>query len=177
MDTRFTTHRGDSPQSFGIVGVAFAFLCLLAGWLQAAPPPSIRASGRHQTLQVLDITQPAVFPEQPWHLVAPNPFGPTIVVWSVEPFQNATTTGIDQVDAGLFLTTHTKGQSSQNWQVVIPQGRTSFRSGQTTGHVVAGSYGGNGEVGVTVSFLCHEQSVVADGNYETTVVGTITEAF
>lgn len=176
MDWRSTTHRSGSSQSFGIAGVAFAFLCLIAWQLDAGPPPSIKATGGTQSLVVLDTTQPAIFPEQPWHLIAPNPFGASIVVWTVAPFHNVVRPE-NRVDAGLFLRMRTKGQSNRDWQVVIPQARTSFRTGQPSAHVVAGSYGGNGEAGVTVSFLCHEQPVIADGNYETTVIGTITEAF
>ncbi len=178
MDARSTTHRDGSLRSFGIAGAVFLCLCVLGVEVQqtvAEPPPSIRAAGKTQSLTVVDTSQPLIFPEQGWKLTAPNPFGPTIAVWTIEPFRNISDPQI-QVDAALNLTIGKRGKDG-NWQVLMPQDRTHFPSGRIAAHVVAGSQGGNGEAGITVSFLCHEQPFVADGEYEATVVGTITEAF
>lgn len=178
MDARSTTHRGGSPRSFGNVGVAFLYLCVVGVNVSRAiaePPPSIRAAGKTQSLTVVNPSQPANFPEQGWHLNAPRPFGPTIVVWTIEPFRHVSDPQI-QVDAALNLSIGKRGKDG-NWKILMPQDRTHFPSGRTAAHVVAGSQGGNGEAGITVSFLCHEQPFVADGEYEATVVGTITEAF
>ncbi len=150
-------------------------MCVDVNRTVAAPPPAIRAAGKTQSLTVVDISQPLIFPEQGWKLTAPNPFGPTIAVWTIEPFRNVADPQI-QVDAGLNLTMGKRGKEG-NWQVLMPQDRTYFTGGRTAAQVVAGSQGGNGEAGITVSFLCHEQPFVADGEYEATVVGTITEAF
>ncbi len=178
MDTRSTMHRDGSPQSFGIAGAVFLCLCIVCAHMSqsvAAPPPAIRATGKTQSLTVVNPSQPLIFPEQGWNLTAPNHFGPTITVWSIEPFRNVADPQ-SQVDAGLNLTIGKRGKDG-NWQVLMPQDRTHFPSGRTMAHVVAGSSGGNGEAGITVSFLCQEQPFVADGQYEATVVGTITEAF
>ena len=178
MDTRSTTHRGGSPRSFGIAGAVFLCLCVLSVDMNrtvAEPPPSIRAPGKTQSLTVIDPSQPLIFPEQGWKLTAPSHFGPTIAVWTIQPFRHVADPRI-QVDAALNLTIGKRGKDG-NWQVIMSQDRTHFSSGRTAAHVVAGSQGGNGDAGITVSFLCHEQPFVADGEYEATVVGTITEAF
>ena len=178
MDTRLTTHRGSSPRSFGIAEAVFLCLCVVCVDISrtlAEPPPSIRATGKTQSLTVIDTSQPLIFPEQSWKLTAPNHFGPTITVWSIAPFRNVADSQI-QIDAALNLTIGNRGKDG-NWQVLMPHDRTHFSSGRTAAHVVAGSQGGNGDAGITVTFLCHEQPFVADGEYEATVVGTITEAF
>ena len=178
MDTRSTTHRGGSPRSFGIAGA----VCLCLGIVGvdmnqtvAEPPPSIRAAGKTQSLTVINPSQPLIFPEQGWKLTAPSHFGPTIAVWTIEPFRNVADPQ-SQVDAALNLSIGNRGKPG-SWQIIVPQDRTHFSSGRTAAHVVAGSQGGNGDAGITVSFLGHEQPFVADGEYEATVVGTITEAF
>ena len=178
MDSRSTTtNRCGSPRSFGITGAAFLFL--VVGWStrpgHADQPPSIRASGQSQILQVLEPFHPAIFPEQSWHFVAPKPFGATVAVWSIEAFQN-THDPNPRVDAQLNLRILDHGHSGA-WQVMVHQDRTDFQQGRTFAHVVAASGGGHGECGVTVSFLGQEQPFAADGVYEATVVGTITEAF
>ncbi len=178
MDTRSTTHRGGSPRSLGIAGAVFLCLCvvfLAVPHIGAQQPAAISASGASQSLNVADPTQPAVFPVQGWKLTAPNPFGATIAVWTIEPFRHVADPQI-QVDAALNLSIGVRGKPG-SWQIIIPNDRTHFSSGRTMAHVVAGSQGGNSEAGITVSFLGHEQPFVADGEYEATVVGTITEAF
>lgn len=176
MDATLTTHRGGSPRSLGIMGAAVLFLYVSSvDWSAAAPPPSIHASGKPQSLQVLDTFQPGIFPEQSWKIVAPNPFGPTMAIWTVTPFTNLKDPK-SFVDSQLNLRTVSHGNSG-GWQVFVPQARTTVTRGMNTASVVAASQGGHGEVGITVSFLGHEQPFVSDGAYETTVVGTITEAF
>ena len=158
------------------MGAACLFLyVVVVSWSAAAPPPTIHASGKPQSLYVIDATQPAIFPEQVWKIIAPNPLGPTVAIWTVTPFTNSKDPK-SFVDAQLNLRTLSQGHLG-GWQVFVPQSRTSATSGMNTASVVAASQGGNGDVGVTVSFLCHEQPFITDGVYETTVVGTITEAF
>ena len=178
MDTRSTTHRGGSTRSFGIAGAVFLCLCvvfLAVPHIGAQQPAAISASGTSQSLNVADPTQPAYFPVQSWKLTAPNPFGATIAVWTIEPFRNVADPQI-QVDAALNLSIGHRGKPG-SWQIIVPQDRTHFRSGMTMARVVAGSQGGNSDAGITVSFLGNEQPILADGQYEATVVGTITEAF
>ena len=176
MDATSKTHRSGSSRSYGIMGAAFLFLDVIpVDWSVAAPPPAIHASGKPQGLHVLDTSQPGVFPEQSWKIVAPNPLGPTVAVWTVTPFTNAKDPK-SYVDAQLNLRTVIRGNSG-GWQVLVPQARTAVTRGTSMASVAAASQGGNGEVGITVSFLGHEQPIVTDGVYETTVVGTITEAF
>lgn len=175
MDAASKKTRRGSLRSFGIVGAACLFLYVWGAWSAAAPPPTIHSSGEQVSLQVLDASQPAIFPEQGWKITAPNPFGPTVAIWTVMPFTNLKDPK-SLVDAQLNLRALDRGKSG-GWEVFVPQARTAFRSGMNTASVVAASQGGNGEAGITVSFLSHEQPFVTDGVYETTVVGTITEAF
>lgn len=174
MDTRFTTHSLSSMRSFGMAG-AVLFLWGAFSILGAQQPPAIRAKGFPLHLVVIDPTKPLVFPEQPWTLVAPNPFGPTITVWSLEPFQSLSDPKL-RVDAALDLSIRGRSRKS-DWDIIIPHDRTSFAHGRTTAEVVAGSIGGNGEAGITVTFLGHEQPFLAAGEYEATVIGTISEGF
>ena len=176
MDASQTTIRCGYLRSLRIVGAAFLFLYVcIATRSVAAPPPSITAAGKAQSMVVVTNTQPAVFPEQSWRIVAPNPLGPTVAVFSLMPFQSLHDSS-SRVDAQLNLRTLSGGKSG-SWQVLVPQARTVSTIGTNTASVVAASLGGNGEMGITVSFLCHEHPFLTDGIYETTVVGTITEAF
>ncbi len=179
MDARSTTHTDGPPRSFRMLGAVCLYLCcgiLVVIPSLAEPPPSIRASNKHQSLPIVDHSRPAVFPEQSWNIVAPHPLKPTIAIWTIEPFRNVADPK-SQVDAQLNLTLPPYGGHSGDWQVMIHQDRTAFGSGRTTAHVVAGSVGGHANAGITVSCLCHEQPFLSDGAYEATVVGTITEAF
>ncbi len=176
MDASLTTTRRGDLRSIWNAGAACLFLYVSAATQPlAAPPPSIQAGGKAQSLYVVDSTQPATFPEQSWRIVAPNPVGPTVAVFSVTPFQNLKD-ATSRVDTQMNLRTLNRGPFG-NWIVFVPQARTVTNSGTNTASVVAASQGGNGEVGLTVSFLCHERPYLTDGAYETTVIGTITEAF
>lgn len=171
-----TTTRGGFLRSLRIVGAAFLLFCVtVATRTVAAPPPSIQAAGKAQSTYAVDTTQPIVFPEQSWRIVAPNILGPTVAVFSTAPFHNVKDPS-SQVDAQLNLRALSRGLVN-GWVVLAPQARTVTASGTTTASVAAASVGGNGEMGVTVSFLCHERPFLTDGVYETTIVGTITEAF
>lgn len=176
MDASVTTIRGGLLRSLRIVGAAFLLFCVtVAPRTGAAPPPSIQAAGKAQSTYAIDTTQPVVFPEQSWRIVAPNILGPTVAVFSTVPFQNVKDHN-SHVDAQLNLRALSRGLAN-GWTVLVPQARTATTSGTTTASVAAASVGGNGDMGVTVSFLCHERPFLTDGVYETTVIGTITEAF
>lgn len=176
MDAKVTTNRCGSPRSFGIMGAAFLlFVVALLTHCLANPPPAIRAHGQAQTIEMADNFHPTTFPEQGWQIVAPKPFGATIATWSIQPFQN-TKDPSQWIDAQLNLRILDHGQAG-SWHLLVSQDRTDFHHGRTSAVVAAGSSGGNGEGGITVSFLGQEQPYAADGVYEATVVGTITEAF
>ena len=173
MDTRPTTHSYGTSRSFGIAGAVLFLGGFVCGW--AEQPPSIRATNRDQSQVVVNPSQALIFPEQRWNLVAPNPFGATVAVWSVEPFQNVNDRQI-RVDAALDLATSGRGRKS-DWKIIAAYDRTDFGHGKSLAQVAAGSEGGNGQVGITVSFLGHEQPFLAEGEYEATVIGTISEGF
>lgn len=171
-----TTTRGGFLRSLRIAGAAFLlFSITVAPRSVAAPPPSIQAAGKAQSTYTIDTTQPVVFAEQSWRIVAPNILGPTVAVFSAAPFQNVKDPS-SRVDAQLNLRALSRGVVN-GWVVLVPQARTVTASGTNTASVAAASIGGNGDMGVTVSFLCHERPFLTDGVYETTVIGTITEAF
>jgi hypothetical protein len=176
MDASVTTIRRGCLRSLRIAGAAclFLYFCIVMQTV-AAPPPSIQAAGKPQSIYVVDTTLPAIFPEQSWRIVAPNPLGPTVAIFSTMPFQNLKDSK-SHVDSQLNIRTLSGGKSG-SWQVIVPQARTVTASGANTAQVVAASQGGNGEIGISVSYLCQEQPFLTDGVYETTVVGTITEAF
>lgn len=171
-----TTTNSGFLRSLQIAGAACLLLSLtVVTKTGAAPPPSIQAAGKAQSTYTVDTSQPVVFPEQSWRIVAPNPLGPTVAVFSTVPFQNVKDSN-SRVDTQLNLRALSRGLLN-SWTVLVPQARTVSTSGTSTASVAAASIGGNGEMGVTVSFLCHERPFLTDGVYETTVVGTITEAF
>lgn len=174
MDWRTTTHQGSLGRLFAVAGAVFVFLCATLPAL-ADQPPKIRAKGKSQNLTLNNPSQPAIFEEQDWPITAPRPFGPTYAVWTIEPFRKRNDPA-SQVDSQLNLRMLGRG-NRDNWTVLIPVARTRVAQGQTTATVAAGSEGGNGEAGITVSFLGHEQPLLGDGIYEATVIGTITEGF
>lgn len=172
MDKRVTTHRHSTLLTMWLTeAVLFLSVCSQCGL--AEQPPSVHATGQRPTLTLIDPSQPLVFPEQQWNLVAPNRFGPTMAIWTIEPFRGVDHPQ-DQVDAGIFLNTQIRGKSS-DWSTVIQHDRTSYLHQYTTARVAAATPGGNGHVGITVTFMSHEQPIVAGGDYVTTVTATITE--
>ncbi len=179
MDSRTTTHSGGLTRTWGFAWAAVLSLVVVVCCepLIAERPPSIQVQSKVQTLKLVDPRQPAVFPEQSWKLIAPSPFGPTVTIWSVEPFRNQRDPSM-QVDAQIELRIGSgkRGRKS-DWEVIVPHDRTDFRGRRNLAEVMAGTFGGNGDAGITVSFLVHEQPLVAEGFYETTVVGTITESY
>ncbi len=176
MDSRSNNTLSGTLRSFGIVGAAFLYLFVgnaMLSW--ADPPPNLQALGRSQTLVLVDTSQPAIFPEQSWNLHAPNPHRATVAIWTIEPFRNVSVPQ-SLVDAQLNLRVINR-KNHESWQVFVSQARTDFAHGANAARVVAASPGGNGEAGISVSFLGQELPNVAEGSYEATVVGTITEAF
>lgn len=169
------TTNGTSRSNGSVRAVLFLAGMACCSTLLALPPPTIQPAGRPPALVVLDVHQPSTFPEQGWKINAPNPLIPTIAYWNIEPFRNLADHSI-QVDAQLNLRVLSSGKS-RSWLVLIPAARTQSVNGRVMAQVVAASVGGHGEAGITVSFLGHEQPFIADGMFETTVTGTITEAF
>lgn len=168
MNTRSTKQRNGGLASCGMLSAVFCIWCFPG--VLSAEIPSVRSSGPPQTQLLVDPTRTVVFPEQSWQLAAANQTA--LVVWSIEPFRNVEHP-TSLVDAGLSLNTSIHGNS--HWSSVVGHDRTNFAHQYPTARVAAASHGGGGQVGITVTFLNAEQPILTGGDYQTTVIATITE--
>lgn len=116
---------------------------------------------------------PQVFSEVAWQLISGvNPLGYT-VQWSCGPFQHAARESL-KADCKLQIRVLASGGLA-NWTVTVPNDQTNHTAGDQTAAVVAQSTAeGNGEVGLTVTFLDNDFSKLGAGSYTLTVTGTIT---
>lgn len=139
-----------------------------------AQPPQLQAGGKIQRLDHDGQDAPQVFDQERWTIIAPTQQRGVTVQWSCEPFRlvNDPNTA---VDAHLSIEI-TKSNRGVLWVESIPQSRTDFRMGQLEALVMVESNdSGVAQAGLTVTFLGDEVPLLVAGEYETTVIGTITE--
>ena len=121
-----------------------------------------------------DGSQPGVFPESNWNMVAPLSHNGVTVAWTITPFVS-TKDARSKVDASLGLRL-IQASNSSGWQIPIPTDRTDMKLGRNMATVVAQSHrGDNARAGVTVVFCGHEEPSLLEGAYRTELVATITE--
>lgn len=116
---------------------------------------------------------PQIFSEVAWQLLSGlDELGYT-AQWSCGPFQH-TDQGTLRADSKLEIRVLASGGSA-NWTVVASGDQTDYAGGDQTATVAAQSSAiGDGEVGLTVTFVNLDFSTLAAGNYTMTVTGTLT---
>lgn len=116
---------------------------------------------------------PQAFPEVAWQLHSGlDPLGYT-VQWSSSPFQHTSRESL-KADCKLQIRILASAGSA-NWTIASPSDQTDYAGGDQSAVVAAQSVAeGDGEVGLTVTFLDGDFSKLGAGSYMLTVTGTIT---
>lgn len=116
---------------------------------------------------------PQVFPEVVWQLYTGIDSGGYTAQWTCEPFIHASKSTL-KADAKLAIRV-IGSDGFADWRATVPSDQTAYASGDQTAAVAAQSVAvGDGQVGLTVTFLNDNYSTLAAGSYTVTVVGTIT---
>jgi hypothetical protein len=89
------------------------------------------------------------------------------------PFANTLFPGA-RVDTRLDLRV-TQSLERAGWQVLTPSDQTELPANAPAEVIAMSRARGNGQFGIVVTFVNHDVSVLFGGEYETTLVGTITE--
>lgn len=114
-----------------------------------------------------------VFSEVVWQLNSGLDAGGYTTQLSCGPFVHSGA-GTFKVDSKLALRILVS-EGSAKWTVTVPNDQTNFSATDETAVVAAQSSAvGDGQVGLTVTFLDSDFSLLAAGNYTLTVTGTIT---
>lgn len=130
-----------------------------------APPAESLTHNRNDASQV--------FPEVVWQLYSGVDSGGYTVQWSCGPFVHSVQ-GALKADARLAIRV-VASDGFADWRTTVPNDQTSYAGGDETAAAAAQSVAvGDGQVGLTVTFLNDDYSRLAAGSYTTTVVGTIT---
>jgi hypothetical protein len=157
----------------GVWIISLAAACGAIAWPgETAQAQSITAPGAQSTTHAgTDANQ--VFPEVTWQLTSGgSSFLGCTAQWSCGPF---THTGDASFKADTRLDIRIISSSgSANWTALVPSDQTNFGGGDQTVSVTAQSTAkGNGQVGLTVTFVDTDFSRLAAGSYTATVTGTI----
>jgi hypothetical protein len=141
----------------------------------AQPPPKLNATGgKVQRIEHNGLSEPQAFPEVKWVIINPQGRQGAVVEMSCAAFANTLDAGF-RADTRLDLRVIRSNQDA-DWVVVEPSDQTDVAQGHDTAHTVAMSTErGNGQLGIVVTFLNHDFSQLTTGDYETVLVGTITE--
>lgn len=116
---------------------------------------------------------PQVFPEVVWQLYSGIDSGGYTAQWTCEPFSHSTQNTL-KADAKLAIRV-VASDGSANWTATVPSDQTAYATGDQSAAVAAQSVAvGDGQVGLTVTFVDNDYSRLAAGDYTITVVGTIT---
>lgn len=140
-----------------------------------AQPPLLNATGpKIQTIEHSGLNEPQVFPEVRWIIVNPQGRRGAVVEMSCAAFANTLDASL-RVDARLDLRVIRSNQDA-DWTVVAPSDQTDIAQGYDTAHIVGMSTErGNGQLGIVVTFVNYDFTQLTTGEYETVLVGTITE--
>jgi hypothetical protein len=141
----------------------------------AAQPPGLNATGpKVQTIQHNGLGEPQTFPEVRWIIISPQSRRGAVVEMACAAFAN-TLDGSQRVDTRLELRV-LQSVDRADWTVATPTDQSDIADGQETAHTFAVSRDrGNGQLGIVVTFVNFDFTQLTTGEYETTLVGTITE--
>lgn len=161
-------------------GTACAALLVAGLWLglgddgARAQVPRLNATGgKVQRLTHSGISEPQPFPEVRWIAVNPQGNRGAVVQMTCAPFANTLFPGA-RVDTRLDLRV-TQSLERAGWQVLTPSDQTELPANAPAEVIAMSRARGNGQFGIVVTFVNHDVSVLFGGEYETTLVGTITE--
>lgn len=115
-----------------------------------------------------------VFPEQVWNAKSNASRGCTVTLETATAFRH-TLTPTSKRDATLTLSSVQRVKGPGAWTINIPTASTDIRRNREVARVRASSNGsGDGRIGLVVTFLTTAPGTLLEGDYQTTVVGTIT---
>lgn len=138
----------------------------------AAAQSDILPRDGNQTIGHNERAEPQVFDGAVWGVDSKSKFGATVTL-SCGPFQSSNDPG-SFVDAQLGLRVLST-QNKPNWRVRVAADRTNIAGGTKRANVVAESEDkGNGILELMVTFLGADVLDLVEGEYSTTVTGTIT---
>ncbi len=117
---------------------------------------------------------PQVFPEVKWIAINSQGFGGAVMSFDCAAFES-TLDSRSRVDVQLDLRV-IRAPGDADWQVAKASDLSNVAAGDNGVNVMAAtSDRGNAQFGVVVTFVNHDASMLISGDYETTLVGTITE--
>jgi hypothetical protein len=115
---------------------------------------------------------PQLFSEVAWQLTSGLDALGYTAQWNCGPFQHTGRATL-KADCKLDVRVLASGGSA-NWSITAPSDQTNYFGGDQTAVVAAQSFAvGDGEIGLTVTFLNNDFSRLGAGNYTVTVTGTI----
>lgn len=116
---------------------------------------------------------PQAFSEVVWQLTSGSDAAGYTAQWSCGPFQHGLKTSL-KADTKLQIRVLSSGGLA-NWTATVPSDQTDYAGGDQSATVAAQSLAtGDGQVGLTVTFVDNDFSQLGAGNYTITVTGTIT---
>lgn len=162
-----------------LAGAAAAIVCatgLLFPERTAEPaPPILNATGGPvQEIAHNGQSAPQIFPEVKWVVINPQGHDGGVLSLECAAFQSALDPR-SKVDVQLDLRV-IRVSGDTDWHVDTASDLSNVAGGDGTAGVFASSTErGNGQFGIVVTFYNHDVSMLLLGDYETTLVGTITE--
>lgn len=158
---------------------AACFVCALSAASPTRPamaqPPRLNATGgKVQTIEHNGLSEPQVFPEVKWIIINPQGRRGAVVEMSCAAFANTLDASL-RVDTRLDLRVIRSNQDA-DWSLLTRSDQTDIARGYDTAHAVAlSNEHGNGQLGIVVTFVNSDFTQLTTGEYETVLVGTITE--
>lgn len=114
-----------------------------------------------------------VFPAQIWRAKGNAVQGCTVTLETSTAFRH-TTTPSSKRDARLDVSSVTAVSGTGTWNTTIASSTTDYRTGNETARVRVASNGtGESQIRLTVTFITGAPGNLQEGDYQTTVVGTI----
>ena len=116
---------------------------------------------------------PQQFSEVVWNLITGPDVAGYITEWSCGPFVHSVNANLKADSELRVRVLSSEGQA--NWTTIVASDQTDYAAGNQTASVVLQSSSvGDGQAGLTVTFLNSDFSKLGAGDYTITVAGTIT---
>jgi len=162
------------PRPLAAAAVLVCFASLLAPDPAAAQGLRLNATGGPIKQMAHDgQSAPQVFPEVKWIGINAQGHDGGIVNWECGAF-TSTVDARSKVDVQLDLR-EIRVSGDTDWRADKSTDLSNVAGGDGTAGVMATSTeNGNGQFGIVVTFYNHDASILLSGDYETTLVGTIT---
>ena len=171
LRTDTAAHRENLVPAVLIVACIVVWISL-GGSIATASGQSITAPA-HQSVTHSGNDAPQVFSEAVWDLMSGLDAGGYTAQWSCSPFVHSVNASL-KVDSRLAIRV-VASEGSANWTAIVGSDQTDYAAADDTAVVAAQSFSvGSGQVGLTVTFLNSDFSILGAGDYTMTVTGTIT---